>query len=138
MLAPKAVGGFGMGLETYVQVIRSLAQGCVSTAWSVGHLVEHVWMLARWPKEAQDEVFAKGPAPLAAATGAPPGSAEKVPGGFSISGRWSFASGVMHSDWALLAVQHGTVRMQCLVPFHQGSRVAGRVAHCRPAGDRRQ
>ncbi|MGO4186623.1 GTP cyclohydrolase II RibA [Pseudarthrobacter sp. TAF60_1] len=117
MLAPKAVGGYGMGLETYVQVVRRLAQGDVSTAWSVGHLVEHVWMLARWPKQAQDEVFAAGPAPLAAATGAPPGSAEKVPGGFAISGRWSFASGVMHSDWALLAVQHGGVRLQCLVPM---------------------
>ncbi|MHA7296780.1 GTP cyclohydrolase II RibA [Pseudarthrobacter sp. MDT1-22] len=116
MLAPKAVGGFGMGLETYVEVVRHLAQGCVSTAWSVGHLVEHVWMLARWPQEAQDEVFANGPAPLAAATGAPPGKAEKVPGGFIISGRWSFASGVMHSEWALLAVQHGEIRLQCLVP----------------------
>ncbi|WP_304663860.1 GTP cyclohydrolase II RibA [Pseudarthrobacter sulfonivorans] len=117
MLAPKAVGGFGMCLETYVQVVRRLAQGDASTAWSVGHLAEHVWMLARWPKQAQDEVFAAGPAPLAAATGAPPGSAEKVPGGFTISGRWSFASGVMHSDWALLAVQHGGVRLQCLVPM---------------------
>ncbi|WP_248760398.1 GTP cyclohydrolase II RibA [Pseudarthrobacter sp. SSS035] len=116
MLAPKAVGGFGMGLETYVEVVRRLAQGCVSTAWAVGHLVEHVWMLARWPQEAQDEVFANGPAPLAAATGAPPGKAEEVPGGFAISGRWSFASGVMHSEWALLAVQHGDVRVQCLVP----------------------
>ncbi|WP_305887091.1 GTP cyclohydrolase II RibA [Pseudarthrobacter raffinosi] len=116
MLAPKAVGGFGLGLETYVEVVRHLAQGCVSTAWSVGHLVEHVWMLARWPQEAQDEVFANGPAPLAAATGAPPGKAEKVPGGFIISGRWSFASGVMHSEWALLAVQHGEIRLQCLVP----------------------
>jgi GTP cyclohydrolase II len=116
MLAPKAVGGFGMGLETYVQVVRRLAQGCVSTAWSVGHLVEHVWMLARWPQKAQDEVFANGPAPLAAATGAPPGKAAEVPGGFTISGRWSFASGVMHSDWALLAAQHGDARMQFLVP----------------------
>ncbi|WP_305884621.1 GTP cyclohydrolase II RibA [Pseudarthrobacter cellobiosi] len=116
MLAPKAVGGFGMGLETYVEVVRRLAQGCVSTAWSVGHLVEHVWMLARWPQEAQDEVFANGPAPLAAATGAPPGKAEKVPGGYTVSGRWSFASGIMHSEWALLAVQHGEVRLQCLVP----------------------
>jgi GTP cyclohydrolase II len=117
MLAPKAVGGFGMGLETYVQVVRRLAQGDASTAWSVGHLVEHVWMLARWPQRAQDEVFANGPAPLAAATGAPPGAAEKVPGGFAISGRWSFASGVMHSDWALLAVQDGGARLQCLVPM---------------------
>jgi GTP cyclohydrolase II len=116
MLAPRSVGGFGMGLETYVQVVRRLAQGCVSTAWSVGHLVEHVWMLARWPQLAQDEVFANGPAPLAAATGAPPGKATEIPGGFSISGRWSFASGIMHSEWALLAAQLGEVRMQFLVP----------------------
>ncbi|SDO91427.1 GTP cyclohydrolase II [Arthrobacter sp. ok909] len=117
MLSPKAAGGFGMGLETYVDVVRRLARGCASTAWSVGHLVEHVWMLARWPREAQDEVFANGPAPLAAATGAPAGVAEKVPGGYSISGRWTFASGVMHSEWALLAAQHGAVRLQCLVPL---------------------
>ncbi|MEY9776617.1 GTP cyclohydrolase II RibA [Arthrobacter sp. MW3 TE3886] len=117
MLSPKGVGGFGMGLETYVEVVRRLARGCASTAWSAGHLIEHVWMLARWPREAQDEVFANGPAPLAAATGAPPGLARKVPGGYSISGRWTFASGVMHARWALLAAQHGDVRLQCLVPL---------------------
>lgn len=119
LLSPKAVGGFGMGLQTYAQVVRRLAQGCPSTAWSAGHLIEHVWMLARWPQAVQDEVFAGGPAPLAAATGAPVGLAEKVPGGFAISGRWSFASGVMHSQWALLAVQHGNVRLQCLVPMSE-------------------
>lgn len=117
MLSPKGVGGFGMGLETYVEVVRRLARGCASTAWSAGHLIEHVWMLARWPQEAQDEVFANGPAPMAAATGAPPGLARKVPGGYSISGRWTFASGVMHAQWALLAAQYGSVRLQCLVPL---------------------
>src|SRR6478735_8731149 len=117
ILSPKGVGGFGMGLETYVEVVRRLARGCASTAWSAGHLIEHVWMLARWPREAQDEVFANGPAPLAAATGAPAGVARKVPGGYSISGRWTFASGVMHARWALLAAQHGDVRLQCLVPL---------------------
>ncbi|SDL24825.1 acyl-CoA dehydrogenase family protein [Arthrobacter sp. ok362] len=116
-LSPKAVGGFGMGLETYAEVVRRLARGCASTAWSVGHLIEHVWMLARWPREAQDEVFANGPAPLAAATGSPAGVAENVPGGYAITGRWNFASGVMHSEWALLAAQYGSVRLQCLVPL---------------------
>ncbi|MFF1383482.1 GTP cyclohydrolase II RibA [Arthrobacter sp. NPDC058288] len=116
VLSPTAVGGFGLGAETYVEVVRRLARGCPSTAWTVGHLIEHVWMLARWPGKVQDEVFASGPAPLAAATGAPVGAAVKVPGGYSISGRWTFASGVMHSEWALLAVQHDDVRLQCLVP----------------------
>ena len=116
LLSPKSVGGFGMGLETYADSVRRLARGCASTAWTAGHLIEHVWMLARWPQDIQDEVFADGPAPLAAATGAPVGVAEKVPGGYAISGRWSFASGVMHSDWVLLAAQHGDTRLQCLVP----------------------
>ena len=117
LLSPKAVGGYGMGVETYAQVVRRLARGCASTAWTVGHLIEHVWMLARWPQEVQAEVFADGPIPLAAATGAPVGVAEKVPGGYAISGHWSFASGVMHSRWALLAAQHGNTRLQCLVPI---------------------
>jgi GTP cyclohydrolase II len=110
------VGGYGMGAETYAEVIRRLARGCVSTAWTAGHLIEHVWMLARWPRRVQDEVFASGPAPLAAATSAPVGTARKVPGGFSISGHWSFASGVMHSEWALLSVDYDGARVQCLVP----------------------
>jgi len=119
LLSPKAVGGFGLGVETYAEVVRRLARGCPSTAWTVGHLIEHVWMLARWPHKVQNEVFANGPAPLAAATGSPAGTADKVPGGYSISGRWTFASGVMHSDWALLAVQHGDIRLQCLVPVSE-------------------
>lgn len=105
-----------MGVGTYADVVRRLSRGCASTAWTAGHLIEHTWMLARWPQRVQDEVFAGGPAPLAAATGAPLGTARKVPDGFSISGHWSFASGVMHSEWALLAVHCDDVRLQCLVP----------------------
>ena len=116
LLSPKAVGGYGMGVETYAEVVRRLARGCASTAWTVGHLIEHVWMLARWPQQVQDEVFADGPIPLAAATGLP-WAGRKVPGGYAISGHWSFASGVMHSEWALLAAQHGNTRLQCLVPI---------------------
>jgi GTP cyclohydrolase II len=44
------------------------------------------------------------------------GTARKVPGGFSISGHWSFASGIMHSEWALLPVQSDGVQLPCLVP----------------------
>ncbi|ADX71457.1 hypothetical protein D7Z96_11200 [Pseudarthrobacter phenanthrenivorans] len=115
--APASLGGYGMGLATYADIVRRLARGCASTAWNAGHLMEHVWMLTRWPHSVQDEVFADGPAPLAAATAAPVGSAEDVPGGYLITGQWSFASGVLHSRWALLAVEHNGARLQCLVPI---------------------
>jgi GTP cyclohydrolase II len=116
ILVPRAAGGYGMGVETYVEVVRRLARGDASTAWTAGHLIEHAWMLARWPGRVQEEVFANGPAPLAAATSAPVGVARKVCGGYAITGHWSFASGIMHSEWALLAAQAGDVRLQCLVP----------------------
>ncbi|MEV7635881.1 GTP cyclohydrolase II RibA [Pseudarthrobacter enclensis] len=115
ILAPAAVGGYGLGVQTYGEAVRTLARGCASTAWTAGHLAEHVWMLARWPREVQDEVFTGGPMPLAAATSAPVGAARKVPGGYAISGQWSFASDIMHSQWALLAVQHDGTRLQALV-----------------------
>lgn len=117
ILVPAGVGGYGLGAQTYGEAIRRLARGCASTAWTAGHLAEHAWMLARWPRKVQDEVFAGGLMPLAAATSAPVGSARKVPGGYAISGHWSFASGVLHSQWALLAVQHEGVRLQALVPL---------------------
>lgn len=116
VLAPRSVGGYGMGAGTYAEVIRLLARGCASTAWTAGHLIEHAWMLARWPEEVQAEVFANGTMPLAAATSAPVGAARQVPGGYLISGHWGFASGIMHSDWALLAVEYDGARLQCLVP----------------------
>lgn len=117
ILAPAAAGGYGLGAETYGEAVRRLARGCASTAWTAGHLAEHAWMLARWPKQVQDEVFAGGGMPLAAATSAPVGAARKVPGGYSVSGHWSFASGIMHSEWALLAVQQDGHRLQALVPL---------------------
>lgn len=116
LLVPPTAGGFGLGVRTYGEAIRRLARGCASTAWTAGHLAEHAWMLARWPKRVQDEVFANHRMPMAAATGAPPGVAVEVPGGFTISGRWSFASGVMHSEWVLLVAEAQQGRVQALVP----------------------
>src|SRR5688500_11382940 len=34
ILAPTSVGGYGMGVDTYVEVVRRLGTGCPSTAWN--------------------------------------------------------------------------------------------------------
>ncbi|MEO5724960.1 MAG: acyl-CoA dehydrogenase, partial [Ilumatobacteraceae bacterium] len=55
------------------------------------------------PEQAQAEVFAERPYALAPATFSPGGSATTVDGGYQLSGKWSWASGVMHGNWAMVA-----------------------------------
>jgi 3-hydroxy-9,10-secoandrosta-1,3,5(10)-triene-9,17-dione monooxygenase len=99
LLLPVSLGGLGGSLSDLVEVLRYLAQGDPTVAWTVGFLTEHNWMLARYPKAAQDEVFAAGGPALMAAVANPPRHAVPVDGGYLVTGEWGYASGVMHSDW---------------------------------------
>ena len=51
------------------------------------------------PDDAIEEIFAGGSPPKTAGVFAPFGVAEPMDGGYLLSGQWSFASGVMHSQW---------------------------------------
>jgi alkylation response protein AidB-like acyl-CoA dehydrogenase len=52
------------------------------------------------PDAAVKEIFRGPQVPRAAATLAPTGAAhQKTEGGYTLNGRWIFASGVRHSDW---------------------------------------
>jgi len=99
LLLPAELGGSGGGLQDYVTVVRLLAQGDPTAAWTLGFLIEHNWMLARWPRATQEDVFAeRGPA-LMAAVANPPGRAVAVEGGYELTGYWGYCSGVMNAEW---------------------------------------
>ena len=55
-----------------------------------------------FPAAAQHEMWDGNPHAVASASVAPNGSAEIVPGGHRLSGRWAFASGCDHAQWFLL------------------------------------
>ena len=80
-----------------------LAHGCGSTAWVSANLANHDFMLALWPREAQDEVWEADTA-RANRLGAhvPAGAATKVPGGYRLTGRWKFSSGIDACTWTML------------------------------------
>ena len=84
-----------------------LAEGCASTGWVTAFCVEHVWMLCQFPEEFQDEIFGGGgdhvPYVIAPGVTAPPGKAIPVDGGYRISGRWKWGTGIMNSDWVMVA-----------------------------------
>ena len=101
---PKCYGGYELDWGTHFKIGRAVAKGCPSTAWIVAVVGGHTCYVGRFPKEAQDEVWADGQDVLIS-TGSvqKTGTVKKVPGGFQLSGAWGFASGVDHAHWGMVA-----------------------------------
>ena len=102
VLQPARFGGLEMNYLVFADIIMTLAQGCGSSAWVYSVLGEHKWVIAMYPEEAQEEVWGKDPSAASCASFAPQGKAERVPGGYKINGRWPFASGCDHAQWAII------------------------------------
>lgn len=120
MIAPVGAGGQGLGFGTFVDVVRRMAQGCPSSAWSLSFLSLHAWMLAKFGAEAQAEFYKDGKMPLCPAPLAPTGFAEKVEGGYRVNGRWEWATGVNHSDWVLVNALEKDTMMPRFCAFRIG------------------
>ena len=104
LLQPVRYGGFEYDFTTMVEITIALAAGCASTAWCAGLGIIHHWLLAQFPIEAQDEVYADDPGVLICGSYAPAGKCEAVDGGWRVTGSWSFSSNVDHAGWALIGV----------------------------------
>jgi 3-hydroxy-9,10-secoandrosta-1,3,5(10)-triene-9,17-dione monooxygenase len=103
ILQPRRVGGSELPYKAIVCVTAILARGCASTAWVTANLANHHFMLALWPREAQDEIWGGDPATLVgSALMFPPGRATKTAGGYRLTGRWKFSSGIDACKWTML------------------------------------
>jgi 3-hydroxy-9,10-secoandrosta-1,3,5(10)-triene-9,17-dione monooxygenase len=102
---PKAFGGMELPFVAVVDIPAELARGCPSTAWSVGNVACHHWILGYYEPETQREVWDANPdALIASSIALAAGRARKADGGFIVNGRWPFSSAVDNSDWNMLAV----------------------------------
>jgi 3-hydroxy-9,10-secoandrosta-1,3,5(10)-triene-9,17-dione monooxygenase len=102
---PKKFGGMELDFVAIFDIPAEIARGCPSTAWNVGNLATHHWMLGFYEPETQHEVWDANPdALIASSIALAAGRARKADGGFIVSGRWPFSSGVDNSDWNMLAV----------------------------------
>jgi 3-hydroxy-9,10-secoandrosta-1,3,5(10)-triene-9,17-dione monooxygenase len=102
MLQPKRYGGREAHPREFIHAVRLLAGACGSTGWVASVLGVHPWHVALFPESAQDEAFGVDPDSVVCSAYAPLGRLEPVPGGFELTGHWSFSSGSDHADWALL------------------------------------
>jgi 3-hydroxy-9,10-secoandrosta-1,3,5(10)-triene-9,17-dione monooxygenase len=102
---PKRFGGMELPFVAVVDIVAELARACPSTAWNVGNLGCHHWILGYYEPETQHELWDQNPDVLIASSIAlAAGRGKRAPGGFEVSGKWPFSSGVDNSDWNMLAV----------------------------------
>ncbi len=102
MMVPRAHGGLELDLDAFVELGLAVAKADISTAWITTFLVEHNWILCQYPESFQRELFADQSYVLAPGAIAPTGKATPVEGGYRVSGRWAWGTGVMHSTWVMV------------------------------------
>jgi 3-hydroxy-9,10-secoandrosta-1,3,5(10)-triene-9,17-dione monooxygenase len=81
-----------------------IALADASVAWNLANLASHHWMLGMFDERAQDLIWKDNVNALIASSFVfPAGRATRVAGGYTLSGRWPFSSGVDSSTWNMLA-----------------------------------
>lgn len=96
--APAVVGAAEAPPAVILRCAEEVARGDASAGWCVS-INATSSLLAGWlPAEGLAEVFGD-PENVAAGVWAPRGKARRVDGGYRVSGRWAFCSGITHSAY---------------------------------------
>ena len=103
IIQPTRLGGFELDYAAILEASYELSQGCGSTGWVFVNLASHHWMVAMFPERGQEDVWGNDPSTRTASSVIfPAGNAKKVKGGYELSGRWPFCSGILHSKWVMV------------------------------------
>ncbi len=96
--APSSLGAPEASPAATLRCAEEIARGDASAGWC-GSIAATSSLLAGWlPAEGAAEIFGD-PASVAAGVWAPRGTARAVDGGYRVSGRWSYCSGIEHSGF---------------------------------------
>ena len=98
---PECFGGAEAGPLEGLETIEALAYadgatGWVLMAWEVAMASAAAYL----PASASSAVFGDGAIPIIAGTGAPSGRAVAEGDGYRLTGRWRYASGLLHAQWS--------------------------------------
>ncbi|MDE2435627.1 MAG: flavin-dependent monooxygenase, partial [Sphingomonadales bacterium] len=102
ILQPRRWGGYEMHPNTFYDVQKTLAEGCMSSGWMFGVVGCHPYELALFHDQAQQDVWGKDSSVLVSSSYQPVGKVTVVDGGFRLSGHWGFSTGSIHCDWVVL------------------------------------
>jgi alkylation response protein AidB-like acyl-CoA dehydrogenase len=98
MYVPAELGGLEIDPLTSMRVVEAIAEEDGAAAWALMIGSTYGIFAAFLAPDAAAEIFGAADAVVAGAL-RPAGIARAVEGGFVVSGRWSFASGIDHCAW---------------------------------------
>lgn len=99
LLLPRSLGGAELDHPDFLKIVELFAEVDSSTAWCVNQNNVFATNAARMPGQTAKALYSD---PRLVITNGPPISAsEAVPvdGGYRLSGRWNFSSGIPHANW---------------------------------------
>ena len=98
LLLPSSLGGPGLSALEFMDVVEAAAALDGTIGWLVGNGGGMARTGGYLPAESAREIFDDPLAFVVSSTGAV-GRAVRVPGGYSVTGRWPFGSGSPHGTW---------------------------------------
>jgi hypothetical protein len=96
----KDFGGLELSLTDYVRVTEALSRYDGSVGWCAGIAASYCFFSGFLPEPVARRIFVDDRA-LVAGQLTPQGKAEVVDGGYRVTGRWAYGSGINHSEWIL-------------------------------------
>ncbi len=117
MWTPRPLGGTELAPVPALEVIEHISYADPSAGWLLmAGALETGTAGAYLADDVVEEMFARDRLPIVAGQGTRPGVAIPQEGGFSLSGAWSFASGIRHAEYThSLAAVEGTDEMRIFV-----------------------
>ncbi|MBO4254087.1 acyl-CoA dehydrogenase family protein [Streptomyces griseorubiginosus] len=98
LLVPERLGGLESNMTTLLECVAEIARGDGSTGWAYAIATAASWSFTTFSDMAQQEVFTDTPVRGCGVLG-PATKAERVEGGYVVSGRWPYASSSFAASW---------------------------------------
>ncbi|MFZ5834435.1 MAG: acyl-CoA dehydrogenase family protein [Pseudomonadota bacterium] len=129
---PRELGGLGADPVTQTEVYEAISEMNGAAGWCLVIGATSVGMLGgSLGDRALETVFRNGRIPRASGTVAPSGLAERVEGGYRVTGRWAFGSAIHHADW----VMSGALIAKDGVPVRSANGAPQIISVCVPVKD---
>ncbi len=99
LLIPRSLGGAELAHPDFLKIVRIFAEADASAGWCVNQNNVFSTNSARVPVETALEIWTVRRNVVTNGPPVPATRADAVDGGYRVSGRWNFSSGIPHATW---------------------------------------